>query len=302
MFSQYFGNYLLNNGLLTDEQLTNCLKIHQSTHVKLGVIAVDKNYLTPSQVENIHEVQRKKDMLFGEIAVSLGYLTSEQVEEMLSTQKNNHLQLAQAIVNLGYLSIEEFSISLNDYKNKYSLSEERFNAIKNGNIDAIVQVLLSEQSVSAQKYADYITLFIKNTVRFIDNSIHIEIVPFTKIKTHDFVVRQQIIGYQKMDTFILAQEDIFLEVASKFAEEELNEVDELAQASVSEFLNLHNGIYLVNQSNKGIELTMNPQKIYTDLELISLNANALRVIIHTSFGEFQLVICDDLQTIQLQKE
>lgn len=300
MFSQYFGNYLLNNGLLTDEQLTNCLRIHQSTHVKLGVIAVDKNYLTPAQVEKIHEVQRTKDMLFGEIAVSLGYLTDQQVEEMLSTQKNNHLQLAQTIVNLGYLTIEDFSIALNDYKNKYSLSDERFNAIKDGNIDAIVQVLLSEQSVSAQKYSDYITLFLKNTVRFIDTAIHLELVPFTKINTHDYVVRQQITGYQKMDTFILSNEEVFIQMASRFAQEELNEVDELAQASVSEFLNLHNGIYLVNQSNKGIELTMNPQEIYADKGLIALSANALKVLIYTSFGNFELIICDDLQTLQLQ--
>lgn len=300
MFSQYFGNYLLNNGLLTDEQLSNCLRIHQSTHVKLGVIAVDKNYLTPTQVENIHEVQRTKDMLFGEIAVSLGYLTNQQVEEMLSTQKNNHLQLAQTIVNLGYLTIEDFSIALNDYKNKYSLSDERFNAIKNGDIDAIVQVLLSEQSISAQKYSDYLTLFLKNTVRFIDTTIHLELVPFTKISTHDYVVRQQITGYQKMDTFILANKEVFIEMASRFAQEELSEVDELAQASVSEFLNLHNGIYLVNQSNKGIELSMNPQEIYAHKGLIALNANALKVLIHTSFGQFELAICDDLQTLQLQ--
>lgn len=299
MFSQYFGNYLLNKGLITTEQLTKALEVYHSTHVKLGVIAVDKNYLSPAQVEKIHNIQRQKDMLFGQIAISLGYLTSEQVEEMLSTQKNNHLQLAQAIVNEGYMSIEEFSIALNDYKNKYSLTEDRFEAIKNGNIDAIVQVLLSEQSESAQRYVEYITLFIKNMVRFIDSNIYIELAPFTLIQRHDWIVRQQINGYKNLDSFILANEEVFLKIASKFAEEELVSVDELAQASVSEFLNLHNGIYLVNLSNRGIELSMNPQVVYRDKGISSMNASALKVILHTSLGEFNLVISDDLHTLKL---
>jgi CheY-specific phosphatase CheX len=54
---------------------------------------------------------------------------------------------------------------------------------------------------------------------------------------------------------------VFVTFAARFAQEEITEPDELAQASVGEFLNLHNGIFLVNMSNNGVELEMHPQQV-----------------------------------------
>ncbi len=298
MFSQFFGHYLLNQGLLSREQLADALEFQQSVHVKFGVIAVDEGFLTPEQVEKVHEMQKQIDKRFGEIAVELGYLTDDQVEAMLSVQKQNHLLLAQALVDRGYMSIEEFSNALNHYKRDYSLSDDKFEAIKRGDIDALVTNILDhKESNTIEKYGNYLTLFAKNMIRFIDDQVYLEVCDH-KQNEGNWLVHQDIVGEAPLFTAISAQEDVFLYIASAYAEEELTEVDELAKASVSEFLNLHNGIYLVNMSNEGIELNMNPQEV---VESAKVNGEGLLVTVHTSKGKFDLFLSTQPSTVLIEK-
>lgn len=287
MFSQFFGHYLLNNGLLTREQLADALEFQQSVHVKFGVIAVDEGFLTPAQVEKIHEMQKQVDKRFGEIAVDLGYLTEEQVEAMLSVQKQNHLLLAQALVDREYMSIEQFSQALNEYKKQNSLSDEKFEAIKKGDIDALVNHLLNKET--SEKLAKYLALFAKNMIRFIDDQAYLSVSEKDEMNEKDWFVHQDIVGEVPLFTAISANTDVFLHIASTYAEETLTLVDELAQASVSEFLNLHNGIYLVNMSNEGIELNMNPQSVGKNM---TVDEDVFVVTVHTSKGPFQLALSD----------
>jgi hypothetical protein len=299
MFSQYFGHYLLNKGLLTREQLTDALDYQQSVHVKLGVIAVDEGYLSPEQVEKIHDMQKQVDKRFGEIGIDLGLLTDEQVEAMLSVQKQNHLLLAQAVVDKEYMTIEQFSNALTDYKREYSLSDDKFEAIKRGDIDELVNNLLAgTNSEKTGKYDKYLSLFAKNMIRFIDDHVYVDIADPKEEDSYNWLVHQDIKGEAPLYTAISASEDVFLYIASVYAEEELTEVDELAQASVSEFLNLHNGIYLVNMSNEGIELGMNPQEV---LQNAKPEGELLVVNVHTSKGVFQLSLSDFPATVTLRK-
>ncbi|WP_163102051.1 hypothetical protein [Peribacillus alkalitolerans] len=292
MFSQFFGHYLLNRQLITPDQLKEALHIQQSTHVKLGVLAVNEGLLTGTQVVEIHEKQKLVDQRFGEIAVVLGYLTDEQVEYLLSAQKHQHLQLAQALVDQSFISIEEFSSALDSYKKEYGLSEEKFDSIKNGDIETLVATLLPSSDQKQKGYfTSYLSLFVKNMVRFIDETVYVDIHPLNgKLEATHFV-SQEIVGENSLFTAIGADQDVFLKLASIFAEEQLEEVDELATASVSEFLNLHNGIFLVNMSNEGTELEMKPQQHqqYVHVDLI---ASGYYVQVLTSFGPFFMVLSD----------
>jgi CheY-specific phosphatase CheX len=76
-------------------------------------------------------------------------------------------------------------------------------------------------------------------------------------------------------------------------------VDELAKSSVSEFLNLHNGIYLVNMSNWGIELKMKPQEV---IENATVSGKSFIVTINTSKGPFQLMISDQPRNISIEQQ
>jgi hypothetical protein len=297
MFSQYFGHYLLNHELITREQLADVLEYQKSVHVKFGVIAVDEGFMTPSQVEEVHEKQKQVDKRFGEIAIELGYLSDDQVEALISKQKQKHLFLAQALVDRGYMTIEQFSQALNQYKKENSLSDDQFEELKSGSIDALVENILVDDQKSI--YGKYVTLFAKNLIRFIDDQVHLEVSDVEEGQQDKWLVHQEIVGESPLFTAMTANEEVFLHIASKHAEEELTEVDELAKASVSEFLNLTNGIYLVNMSNWGVELNMKPQAINENAK-VSSELTCIKV--HTSFGSFQLLLSNQPNNISIVSE
>lgn len=299
MFSQYFGHYLLNSGLITAEQLKEAFEKQGTTHVKIGVMAVDEGYMTASQVEEVHEKQRQMDKRFGEIAVELGYLTDEQVNQMLSAQKQDHLILAQALVDQGFMTIEQYSSALSDYKVKHSLTDDKFEAIKSGDIEALVENSINIMDLGNKDYIiQYISLFAKNLIRFIDNQVYLEVHGLDQPFNYDWVVHQDIVGEKTLYTAIAANEEVFLEIASAYAEEQLTEIDELAKASVSEFLNLHNGIFLVNMSNQGCELEMKPQQVTHHSE-IQGEATSYILKVQTTKGTFSLLLSQNLEKIHI---
>ncbi|NLY79145.1 MAG: hypothetical protein GX072_04385 [Lysinibacillus sp.] len=286
MFSQYFGHYLLNRGLITNTQLQDALEYQETVHVKFGVIAVDKGFMTSAQVDEVHEKQKQMDKRFGEIAVELGYLTENQVEELISHQKQGYLYLAQALVDRGYMTMDQFSSALNDYKKEYSLSDSEFEAIRSGSIETLVEhILTADNEEIREKLGNYISLFAKNMIRFIDRQALLEI--GDKVNETKWLVSQQIEGASPLFTALAIDDEALLYVASKYAEEEIAEVDELAKDAISEFLNLHNGIYLVNMSNWGTELTMNPQHLK---ENAKVTGDILPITVKTQNGSFQLLL------------
>ncbi|MFJ7952581.1 hypothetical protein ACIQZG_13745 [Lysinibacillus sp. NPDC096418] len=297
MFSQYFGHYLLNRELITREQLADALEFQKSVHVKFGVIAVDEEYMTPVQVEEVHEKQKQMDKRFGEIAVELGYLTNEQVDKLISSQKQGHLFLAQALVNRGYMTIEQFADALNDYKRENSLSDDQFEAIRNGSIELLVENILDVKDIEKKaKFGQYLSLFAKSMIRFIDDQVFLEIAKLEDKYPESWLVRQEILGNAPLFTAIDVSEEVFLHMASIYAEEELTEIDEFAEDAVSEFLNLHNGIYLVNMSNWGTELTMNPQEV---IKNATVSGDTFLVSVNTSKGSFQLILSDKPEKVSV---
>ncbi|MED4353952.1 hypothetical protein P9265_16665 [Schinkia azotoformans] len=292
MFSQYFGHYLLNKGLINTEQLKEALELQAETHVKLGVLSVNAGYMTPFQVEEVHEKQKQIDKRFGEIAIELGFLTEKQLDQLLSGQKQNHLILGQALVDLGILNIDQFSTALSNYKKEHSLSDEQFDAIKAGDIDTLVETIVGLEDISNKKlYANYLSLFAKNLIRFIDDQVRLEAKKVNDQYKANWMVTQLIkgtgAGEQTLSTGMGCDEETFIKFASIYAEETIDEIDELAKASVSEFLNLHNGIFLVNMSNRGVELNMEPQQIH---ENAIVPVNAVIVTAYLSFGAIDVMI------------
>ena len=54
MYAQFFGNFLLNEGVINSEQLLEILKTQTDVKVKLGTLAMAAGYMTASEVERIH--------------------------------------------------------------------------------------------------------------------------------------------------------------------------------------------------------------------------------------------------------
>lgn len=289
MFSQYFGQYLLNTKYLSPEQLSDALAFERSVHVKLGVLAINSGMMTAAQVEEVHELQRKKDKRFGEIAIEQGYLTFSQLEDLLQIQGSRQLSLSQAVVDRGYMTLAELEVALDSYKKENKLSPEQWEALQTVDYDQATRIFLdfSKEGGLAETYYEYVSLILRNMVRFLNDIPVISKNTDFDGKAKGWVVTQNIIGEVDLYTALIAGDEALLEIASRYSQEELTEVDELAKDSLAEFLNLANGIFCVNASDKGTDLNLEPQCIAHNQ---SLPIKGYQIPITMSFGQVLLVV------------
>ena len=87
MYTQFFGNYLLNKNIITQEQLLLALNKQSKTHVKIGTLAIHAGYMTASEAEQIFIMQTHRDKRFGELAVEMGYMSDRADLKYLVSEK-----------------------------------------------------------------------------------------------------------------------------------------------------------------------------------------------------------------------
>ncbi len=289
MFSQIFGSYLLNKKLISPDQLKDALDYQKNVHLKLGVLAVNSGFMNATEVEKVHGMQAKVDKKFGELAIEMGYLDEEKLQKLLSTQKTGHLLLGQALVDKGYMNLEQFEASLNGYKNEYSLTDEQFKSIQNEDTTEYVNAFFKFNCSESNLYKRYASLLIRNIIRFIDDDFKVlDIISVDSVQ-FDWLASQEITGEIGMFTAVSANEQEFIAFAGKYAKDNYSVNDEFVKASVGEFLNQHNGLYLVNMSIDEIELELTPQVVNNGKKLTGLT-DAYIIPVVFSFGKVDFII------------
>lgn len=290
MFSAFFGHYLLNKGIVSKEELNKVFSSQKKIRLQLGVLAINSHYMTATQVEEVHQLQASLDRRFGEIATMKGYLTDEQVVELLHQQKSEHLLLAQALIEDKIMTMASFEEEITLYKVAHGINDEQFEAIKKGDVNVVMTAFLAfEKTGMSQFYIDFVTLFVKNIIRFVDSNVYIDRVEKVDTITYNHFFKQMIMGNTSIFTGYSAQESALLDIASKHAEEEFSELSEYPLDSANEFLNLINGLFLVNMSNKGVEMELTLQE-YIHHASISIHKTMYRIPIHITSGTIYLHI------------
>ena len=261
MFSQFFGNFLLNQKLITPEQLANGIQEVQKIHKKIGELAVRYGYLTEEQVEQIHITQTTQDKLFGELVVEYGYMNEMELEKLLSLQHNDYELLCKVLIDNKVLTKTDCTHALNDFKSKYKLNDlDTLTLLQTTKINILINDFYDlTQLDNAPVFVKYLTLLFNNITRFIGNDFtpYREFIMTEPITTKCF--SQNIIGLFSACSAVYASEETFIGMASRYAQENFTEFDEYVQASICDFLNLHNGIFTVNISNEmQMELMLEP--------------------------------------------
>lgn len=265
MFSQFFGQFLLNKGHLSAEELLSVLDETARTHVKLGTMAVSDRLLTPAQVEEIHTIQAREDKRFGQIALEQGYLTADQLDTLLACQKNEHHQMVQVLFDRQHFNLEELDQIMEDYRESNSLNEEALEALKNGEVDTYVDLFLNlHDAFDADTCRDYVSLYLKSFIRFVDRNIRFETLRKVEDYQATYLTTQVLEGSSRIITGIGGSGDAFMQLAVRFSQEPEEEIEDIMEDAVGEFLNLQNGLFAVNMSDKGVELNMEPQIYLTN--------------------------------------
>jgi len=104
-----FGQFLIDEGRITHEELSEALQLMATCNVTVGDLAVERGLISRLEAEKIHHLQRSIDRRWGEIALTLGIgtLTADVLEELGWEQQRQNLRLTDALVELDFMTSTE---------------------------------------------------------------------------------------------------------------------------------------------------------------------------------------------------
>lgn len=302
MFTQLLANYLLTKKMVRPKDIQDALEYKQEAYMKLGVIAVNEGFMTEEQVQSVHKMQSKVDKKFGELAVEMNFLNNEGLEKLLSAQKHDYLLLGHDLINKGIISHAQFEEIINDYKIDHNLTDRQMELLKNNDIDEIVNIFCKLENLKHENlFKEYISLFLRNSIRLLDSEISIDYGGITKNtnKKYNWFVCQNIKGKYNFFTCFATNNNIF-KTDNANSNQYVNAINNFSKASIEEFLNLQNGLFLVNMSNAGTELDMMPQTCYSSASIKDINPVVI-VPVKIFLGKFDLIITQSSPEIVCEK-
>jgi CheY-specific phosphatase CheX len=253
MSTRFFGQFLLERGRITSQQLLAALELQKSIPMPIGILALERGWLSATQITDILDQQKRKTSRFEELAVQLGYLTQAQIDELLQIQETSHrVRLGEALVLKGFITLESLDRELKEYnKETEKFSSEVSNAF------------------GALAHKDIVTTFtdlmLLMFTRFGKQDIIIERCESgqEKVRRFRWVISQKIAGENvEFNCLLSVPPKLLLQMASTMLDDTISSADELALDASKEFVNIANGNACAKLSEYGVNLTMLPPEIY----------------------------------------
>lgn len=290
MFEAYFGKYLEDQGVITKEQYQEVVVASQNAKVKLGLLAVAEGFMTEEEADEVNDAQHKLDKRFGDIAVNRGYLTDSQVEMLLKKQGDSYLLFVQAMVERNILTLDQIRDYVKEYKKAEKLSDLDVEAIKSGDVDKIIPVLLRNCTISPV-IKDYIALTARNIGRFIDRQFRVDSISIVDEASAPFVAAQILDGDYKIFTGFFGEGEALKLIAEAYAKEEFEVIDLDVVDATCEFLNCNNGLFATKLSNEYVDIDMLPPILRDTETSIKDESNIIKVPIYIRDQYIELIIC-----------
>ena len=255
MVEYILGNYLVEKGKITTEQLKETLEKQDSVRVKLGLIAVAEGMMIMEQTNEVNRLQAIMDQRFGDIAVSKGYLTDEQVGKLLKKQGNSYLMFMQALVDSEYVTMDEVDGLVNEFRLEKGYSNSELDALKSDEVDRIVPLFIPEDG---KQFTEVISTAIRTLIRLIDRHTFIGNAEMVNTFPQDGQVSQALSGEKGIIDCFSEGDGALLNLCSVFGHEDFPQLDMDALDAAGEFLNCVNGLYVSSLSRQGSFLELMP--------------------------------------------
>lgn len=291
MYTQFFGNFLLNKGIIDTQQLMDAIAAQASTHQKLGTLAIHAGYMSANEVEDVYIMQTHYDKRFGELAVKLGYLTQNQVNELLKRQLPDYMMLGQTLVDKGHISNQDLENLVAEYSAAYEIYDLDILIEQQEMVIKLLSKFCAQENLSSNnQIVPYLTLFFNNLIRFIgEDFTPLQIISMPEVPTN-FCVSQFVENNGTILSALDMEPQTAIQFACRYVDENFSEFDEYVLASMEDFLNLHNGLYAVNMSNESsIELHLQPPMVHEHTNLSAENPCYLLPIIYP-FGTINFIL------------
>ncbi len=261
MFGQLFGNYLVKQGALKEEELKTILSEQSKARVKMGVIAVADKLLTEEQAEEINQLQLQMDKRFGDIAVEKGYLTQEQVGEIIGKQGSPYMQFLQLLVENSSIRVSKIDGYLDEFQKEYGFTDDEKEALKQDNIDAVIPIFTK----GAKPYVEDIAgLVLRNITRFVSTDFYIGYIkPVSQFEYRNLAGQRCEGDFPVCIALATGNDDAaFIQAAKEFSGEDFTQSSVEVYDAVGEFINCTSGLFATAVSEKGVELEIMPQFAY----------------------------------------
>jgi hypothetical protein len=268
MFGVYFGHYLVGKGVLSPIAYNDLMKALSTVRVKLGLLAIEAGLITEQQASHLNRLQAQSDKRFGSLAVEEGLLTESQISGLLKKQGNPYLQFVQAVTDKGFMTQEDITRYLSLYAKENGFSQGDIEALKSGDVDKICPLFFKNVSLSDDA-KQYIGIVIRTLVRFIDPQVRLEFVSTPTSYKADFLANQDLTGDWTAFTGFSGSREGVLQLASKYASEKFNSLNEDVLDAACEFLNICNGLFAIWKEKKQEDLDMRFPQMYSQPKVLA---------------------------------
>lgn len=256
MAVKFFGQYLLEKGIISREALLDALEYQKSINLPLGALALERKLLTAEQVRQINDEQMRTDKKFGEVAVERNFLTKAQLDDLLKTQAQRWVFLGEALVKKNHLTPKELDAALKAYKKEQEMDEQ----VVRTDLAAIPESLLVETTLDVS-----IKMFLR---------LAREVVKVTSVKkeempgNHDYLIGQEIKGDKHFVVALGVPTRLLLSMASAMIKKPQNEVNDLVMEAGKEFVNIVVGNICARMSQEELKLQPAPPEVMEDMSLV----------------------------------
>lgn len=261
MFSQFFGNYLLDKGKMTNDDFSSCMEYMKANRVKLGLVAESEGLITRQQSDELNRLQMQTDKRFGDLAIEKGYLTDADISHLLQLQGSPYLIFVQALEENHLFDRKETLQLLADFQQDCGLTNTALEAIKCGDFDRLLPTFVVADN---EMYLSLMSLALRNIVRFVSPYIRIETAKKTTEYSARYIALQKTIGAYEGFLGFASDTDAILTIANGYAGEYFEKPDMDALDSVGEFANCINGLHATDLSYRDILIDMLPPEYLFD--------------------------------------
>ncbi len=263
MFSQLFGNYLVEKKIISSEDYKAAIEQQLAVRVKLGTIAIADGLLTEEEVASINKMQMQFDKRFGDIAVEKGMLTADQINTLLKKQGNPYMQFIQVLMEASKLTATVLEKTLAAFQKEHGFSDNDMEALKQDDIDSLIPIF----AFSAKPHVtDLAGLVARNINRFISRNFYVGKIQHVDSLAYTCLAGQKTVGKDSVYLAFAEEkgEDSFSLIAANISGKEHTAGSADAFDAVCEFVNINSGLFASELSEKEIEMDMEPVFAYKD--------------------------------------
>ena len=281
MSSKFFGQFLLERGVINKDQLLKALDTQRESNRMLGEIAVSMDLIDEKQAWGINQKQRIEDKKFGEIAIEMGLLNDEQIEQLLERQKSERKLFGEILVEQGVLDQQSLETELSVHRGERA---DEVKVLQKGTAKHLLGNIMTSTINNACKLS---TRVLKSPCQFSSLVFNQGQLPDVQNICHVCIT-----GSKSFNLGFGCDDDTVMKIGAGFMGIDQSEFDqELARDAFGEFLNTVMGYVLKEVLTSEDSYESSPPAFTRDLNSLYADVQkSIAVKMTSELGDYTVIV------------